>query len=511
MLALVLLAAACGADDNDADAPAAPTATAAPTSAGEAPMAEEDMSAGTIVEVAVASGQFPTLVAAVQAAGLVEVLSGDGPFTVLAPTEEAFAAALAALDMTAEDLLADTELLTAVLTYHVLPLEAPAEVVVTLDGQSVATVNGAEIVISVDGDTVMINDATVVATDIAASNGIIHVIDTVLVPPSVTGGASAAATDQETMAEDEAAIAGTIVEVAVSSGQFPTLVAAVQAAGLVDVLSGEGPFTVLAPTEEAFAAALAALDMAPAELLANTELLTAVLTYHVLPLEAPAAAVATLDGQLVATVNGAEVAVAVDGNTVMINDATVVATDIAASNGIIHVIDTVLIPPAVIETLSSTAPEEMMPGTIVEVAVSSGQFPTLVAAVQAAGLVEVLSGEGPFTVLAPTEEAFAAALAALDIAPADLLANTELLTAVLTYHVLPLEAPAEVVVGLDGQSVATVNGEEIAISVDGDTVMINDATVVATDIAASNGIIHVIDTVLVPPSVIEALSSAAQE
>ncbi len=139
---------------------------------------------GTVVEVAVESGAFPTLVAAVQAAGLVDALSGEGPFTVFAPTEEAFAAALDGLGMTAQELLAETELLTAVLTYHVLPLAAPAEVVSTLDGQAVATVNGAEVVITIDSGTVRVNDATVVATDIAAANGIIHVIDTVLIPPA---------------------------------------------------------------------------------------------------------------------------------------------------------------------------------------------------------------------------------------------------------------------------------------------------------------------------------------
>ena len=306
--------------------------------------------------------------------------------------------------------------------------------------------------------------------------------------------------DQDDSASAEEEMPGTIVEVAVASESFPTLVAAVQAAGLVEALSSEGPFTVLAPTEEAFAAALDALGMAPEELLADTELLTAVLTYHVLPLEAPAATVVTLDGQSVPTVNGEEITITVDGDTVMINDATVVATDIPASNGIIHVIDTVLLPvaPTQAEPEEDMATDDM-PGTIVEVAVASGSFPTLIAAVQAAGLVEALSSEGPFTVLAPTEEAFAAALDALDMAPADLLGNTELLAAVLTYHVLPLEAPAATVVSLDGQSVPTVNGAEIAITVDGDTVMINDATVVATDIPASNGIIHVIDTVLLPP------------
>ncbi len=199
LLAAVLIAAACGDDSDSTAAPgtaAAPATSEVPTTAAEttptteaeAPAEEtvpptQEEALGTVVDVAVGSGSFPTLVAAVQAAGLVEVLSGHGPFTVLAPTEEAFAAALAALDVTAEDLLADTELLAAVLTYHVLPVEAPAEVVVSLDGQSVATVNGAEVAISVDGSTVMVNNATVVATDIAASNGVIHVIDTVLLPP----------------------------------------------------------------------------------------------------------------------------------------------------------------------------------------------------------------------------------------------------------------------------------------------------------------------------------------
>ena len=395
LLALSLLAAACGDDDDGGAAPPppapAPTEAPAPpppepepepepapappepapapppeSAPAAEPEPEEPAAPGTIVEVAVESGSFPTLVAAVQAAGLVDALNSEGPFTVFAPTEEAFAAALAALDMTAAEVLADTDLLTAVLTYHVLPLEAPAELVLTLDGQSVTTVNGADINVTIDGGTVMVNDATVVATDIAASNGIIHVIDTVLLPPmpepepepapepapppepAPAPPPEPAPAPPPPAAEpepEEPAAPGTIVEVAVASGAFPTLVAAVQAAGLVDVLNSDGPFTVFAPTEEAFAAALAALDMTAAEVLADTDLLTAVLTYHVLPLAAPAELVLTLDGQSVTTVNGADITVTIDGGTVMVNDATVVATDIAASNGIIHVIDTVLLPP----------------------------------------------------------------------------------------------------------------------------------------------------------------------
>ena len=377
LLAVSLVAAACG-DDENAEPPV-PTPTPSeppqaepepepsePPEAAPAPAPEPDeppeedpepadpepAGPGTVVEVAVESGQFSTLVAAVQAAGLVEVLSGDGPFTVFAPTEEAFAAALVALGMSAEDLLGNTELLTAVLTYHVLPLAAPAETVLTLDGESIATVNGAEVTVTVDGGAVMVNDATVVATDIEASNGIIHVIDTVLLPPVDEAPEEMEAPVEEAPEEIEAseemeepAGPGTVVEVAVESGQFSTLVAAVQAAGLVEVLSGDGPFTVFAPTEEAFAAALVALGMSAEDLLGNTELLTAVLTYHVLPLAAPAETVLTLDGESIATVNGAEVTVTVDGGAVMVNDATVVATDIEASNGIIHVIDTVLLPP----------------------------------------------------------------------------------------------------------------------------------------------------------------------
>jgi len=195
---------ACGDDDDAAeDTAAAATAdeatTSPPATTSMATMAPETTAPmatmapattvmteqpGTIVDVAAAAGTFNTLVAAVQAAGLVETLSGAGPFTVFAPTDEAFAAALDSLGLTADELLADTETLTSILTYHVVAGLVPSSQVVTMDGQSVATVNGADITISVDGDTVMVNDATVTAVDIPASNGVIHVIDSVLLPPA---------------------------------------------------------------------------------------------------------------------------------------------------------------------------------------------------------------------------------------------------------------------------------------------------------------------------------------
>ncbi|MDJ0769244.1 MAG: fasciclin domain-containing protein [Ilumatobacter sp.] len=345
--AVALTLAACGDDSNDdaADAPAAADEAGSEESTDEA-SSDEASEPGTIVDVAVANGSFTTLVAAVQAAGLVDTLSGEGPFTVFAPTDDAFAAALEALGLTAEELLADTETLTSILTYHVLAGEVDAATAISLDGQTSATVNGAEISISVVDGNVMIDDSTVIIPDVAASNGIIHAIDAVLLPPADDMAEEEATEQTESdMAEEEAmAETGTIVDVAVEAGSFETLVAAVQAAGLVDTLSSEGPFTVFAPTDEAFATALDSLDLTAEELLADTDTLTSILTYHVIPGAVPAADVVTLDGQSVETVNGAEVAISIDGDTVMVNDSIVSAVDVDASNGIIHVIDTVLLP-----------------------------------------------------------------------------------------------------------------------------------------------------------------------
>ena len=176
-LAAILALAACGSDNK-----AAPTTTpteAAPTTT--APVADEP---GTIVDVAVGAGNFTILVEAVKAAGLVETLSGPGPFTVFAPTDAAFADALTALGITAEELLADPAKLKTILTYHVVPGAVMAADVMTMDGKDVATVAGPTVKIKISGSTVMINDATVTTADIKASNGVIHVIDKVLLPPS---------------------------------------------------------------------------------------------------------------------------------------------------------------------------------------------------------------------------------------------------------------------------------------------------------------------------------------
>ena len=155
-------------------------------------------------------------------------------------------------------------------------------------------------------------------------------------------------------------------------------------------------------------------------------------------------------------------------------------TDIKASNGVIHVIDSVLIP----ETR-----------TIVDIAVEDGRFTTLVSALEAAGFVEALLGEGPFTVFAPTDDAFAALP---EGTIESLLADTDALKQVLLYHVVDGKVMAAQVVELDGQQVETLSGDSLSVMIDGEAVKINESQVIISDVEASNGVIHVIDSVLIP-------------
>jgi uncharacterized surface protein with fasciclin (FAS1) repeats len=256
---------------------------------------------------------------------------------VFAPTDEAFAKLPKG---TVEALLKDIPKLTSILTFHVVPGLAMAEQVVgfngAMDGQSIGTVNGANLVVGVKGGKVTVSGANVVKTDIMTSNGVIHVIDSVILPPD--GPAAKAA-------KAPAAALPDIVDTAVAAGSFKTLAAALGAAGLVDTLKGKGPFTVFAPTDEAFAKLPKGTveDLLKPE---NKAKLAAILTYHVLSGVVKAATVVTMDGQTAATVNGASVAIGVKGGKVTVAGANVVTTDIMTSNGVIHVIDSVILPPS---------------------------------------------------------------------------------------------------------------------------------------------------------------------
>lgn len=263
-----------------------------------------------------------------------------------------------------------------------------------------------------------------------------------------------------------------IVDTAAAAGDFNTLVTAVKAAGLVDTLKSAGPFTVFAPTDEAFAK----LPKGTVEsLLANPDKLRAILKYHVVPGRVVAADVVKLTSAK--TVLGQTVAIdSTDG--VRVGKARVIKTDIETSNGVIHVIDTVLLPK----------------NDLIETARAAGSFTTLLAALDAAGLTDALRAEGPFTVFAPTDAAFAKLPAGTVDA---LLKDIPKLKSILTYHVVNGKVLAQDVVNL--HEARTLQGQEVSIDAS-NGVRINDANVVQTDVMSDNGVIHVIDSVLLPPS-----------
>ena len=276
-----------------------------------------------------------------------------------------------------------------------------------------------------------------------------------------------------------------IVDVLSDYPEYSLLVEAVQAAGLVDTLKGRGPFTVFAPTNTAFVNLLGELETTKDALFADKPLLTAVLTYHVLAARVPAADIPF--GRAITTVETGIFKIDNVGGPVIADErnrtANITVTNLYASNGVIHGIDKVILPGD---------------KDIVATAQSIPDFSILVEAVVAADLVSTLQGAGPFTVFAPTNAAFAAALSELDVSKDDLFANTELLTQILTYHVVPARVlKAEVPLNTN---ITTVEGT--AFQVNSSLQIVDVANrlpnIVTTDVLTSNGVIHVIDRVILP-------------
>jgi uncharacterized surface protein with fasciclin (FAS1) repeats len=260
-----------------------------------------------------------------------------------------------------------------------------------------------------------------------------------------------------------------IVATAAHAGNFNTLLAAAKAAGLVDALKSPGPITVFAPTDEAFAK----LPKGTVQSLLkpeNREQLRQILTYHVVPGAVNAKAVTGMANSN--TLSGLHITFNSSDKGVYVNNARVIKADIAATNGVIHVVDTVMLPQDIIGT-----------------AVNSGKFNTLVAAIKAAGLTDALRGDKPLTVFAPTDEAFAK----LPKGTVESLLkpeNKEQLVSILTYHVLSGKVSLQ-------QKTATLQGDSVSIS-SNCPIMVNNAKVLISDIDVTNGVIHAIDTVLLP-------------
>ena len=416
------------------------------------------MTTNTIVDVAASNPNFSTLVVALKKAGLDIALSKPATsYTVFAPTNAAFSALLTELGVASINDI-PTETLTKVLLYHVKQTKATASQITSGYYSTLANgpVDASFLSMYVDMATAKINGrASITQTDIMADNGVIHVIDKVLLPMS-------------------------IADHAVANPSFSSLVAALGKASLVSALADKTKtYTVFAPNNNAFSALLSKLGVTLNDLSPAT--LTPILLYHVVNGYVPASAV---EAEYVPTLSSsfgksASLQISTTGGVKLNNTSKVIATDVVATNGIIHVIDQVVLPP-----------------TVVEIAQQNTLFSTLVLAVIKADLAGVLSGAGPFTVFAPTNDAFAALFTALKVSGIDALSK-EALTPILLAHVVSGNVQS---VSLTSGSVPSLNAAKaLDILVSGSSVTINGAVkVVKADVQGKNGVVHVIDKVIVP-------------
>lgn len=419
-----------------------------------------------IIATAEAAGDFTQLLAALESAGLRETLANaDNINTVFAPTDSAFEA-LGADAVTA--LLADTDALSNTLLYHVLAGSNDAAALTALAGTSIMTLNGSDVALTLDGDQLKINNATVTTADIAASNGVIHVIDMVLTPP-----------------DPDTAPVSSIAQIISEDPQFSTLLTAVSIAGLAETLAANGTFTLFAPTNDAFSAIG---DESLNVLLADPDALRDVLLNHVVDGTAiDSIAAIAADGTSITSAAGLPLTVALDMDDLRINGASVVQADIVATNGIVHAIDAVLLP--------DTPPAPSATGTIVDVLSSNPDYSALVSLVQQAGLVDTLNNvDESFTLFAPDNAALAAADTALE---AGFTSDPAALANLLLGHVHGATLTAVDVFALAGTNLAMISGSQ-PIEATGGALTIGGASIVDLDMTAQNGVIHGIGGVLLP-------------
>ncbi len=405
----------------------------------------------TVFDVIEESEDHMTLEAAILAAELDGALEDESSeLTVFAPTDAAFEVLG---EETINALLAEPKGdLTDILLYHVVGAKALSGSL--SDGQEIATLNGKEVTISTSAG-VMVNDAMVTVADLETDNGVVHVIDAVLLPPVIT-----------------------VFDVIEESENHMTLEAAILAAELDGALDDESSeFTVFAPTDAAFE--VLGQETIDALLADPKGDLTDILLYHVVGAKALSGSLS--DGQEIATLNGKEVTISTSAG-VMVNDAMVTVADLETDNGVVHVIDAVLLPPVI---------------TVFDVIEESEDHMTLEAAILAAELDGALEDESSeLTVFAPTDAAFE--VLGEETINALLADPKGDLTDILLYHVVGMEAFSGNL--SDGQKVETLNGKSVMISTSGQ-LMVNNANIIVTDIDVDNGIVHVIDAVLLPPVV----------
>jgi len=418
--------------------------------------------AQTAFEIIQNSPNHTTLEAAVLAAGLDGALNTLDPITVFAPTDDAFNALPAG---TVAALLADIPALTDILLYHVIN----GAVLSTdlADGQVATTLNGSDITVTINNGVFINGTSQVIVADIAASNGVVHVVNEVL--------------------SETPALQYTIWDVIQNSPDHTTLEAVVGLAGLDGALDSEGAYTVFAPTDAAFA--LVPQPIIDALLADPSGLLTFILTYHVVPSVALSTDLA--DGQVITTLSGVDVNISIINGDVFINQAQVIVADIVTDNGVVHVLDAVIAP-------------GVIANNVWEIIQASPSHTILETAIIAAGLDGTLQDEFFFTVFAPTDDAFGALPAGT---LESLIANPAALTDILLYH-----ATGDAVNSTDltdGQNITMLQGDNTTITLGMGGAMINNANIVAADLNAWNGVIHVIDAVLLPPASVNDILNAS--
>lgn len=298
-----------------------------------------------LVDTALADGRFGTLAKALEAAGLVEALQGDDPLTVFAPTDDAFAKLPKAL---VKELLSPEgkEKLQTILKYHVL--EGRVGLSGALKAGEADTLAGDSLEITFSEGRVRVNESVLSAADISCGNGIIHVIDSVLIPPTPKND---------------------IATVARKNGNFTTLLAAVEATGLSDVLSGDKVLTVFAPTDKAFAA-LPEGTVASLLKKENLDKLRSILSYHAVTGKVSAGD--ALNAKSAKALNGESLKFAIDKGMLKVNGATIVTTDIECDNGVIHVIDAVLLPTSKAKVSKKDTTQAVDPAELIKIAIEKG-------------------------------------------------------------------------------------------------------------------------------------------
>uniref|UniRef100_A0A0P5D7H1 Fasciclin domain-containing protein n=1 Tax=Daphnia magna TaxID=35525 RepID=A0A0P5D7H1_9CRUS len=427
-----------------------------------------------IIEVLEKKGNFTTLLTALAVAGLTTTIQNAGPFTLFAPTDDAFRSLPAG---TLDSLITNREELKKVLLSHVASGTLYKR---GLSSGLVPVIAGGNVKAAVGFNGAMFGNAQMIETDLFASNGVIHVINSVILhsvgqtPKVVFTQPSKAVDSQPTkppVNQQKTRVARNIASILNENG-LTTLADLLVKAGLVNVLSQQGPFTLFAPTNDAFNAVDSVTLNA---LLQDVNLLKRVLTYHVVPSAIPPV---SIKNELVTnSLAGESLRINEYNNrkVVTINGALRLKA-LEAENGIVYVIDKVLIP----DNNKS----------IVKVLETKGKFTTLMTALVVSGLKNHLDSAGPFTLFAPSDDAFKALPAGV---LNSLFTNPSELKKVLLSHVIPTTVYSR---GLSSGHLNLARGGKVAVTVSQSGVKISNANIIEADLAAANGVIHVINNLI---------------